>query len=286
MSTWGEPMARSSCPGRPAGVHGNPDPIARLIRNGYNSSMSTERRPAAKNDHRDQPAYGLAEATCYLKLPPATLRAWTLGRPYPTARGDGHFPPLIRPASHRPPLLSFSNLIEAHVLRALRTEHGVSVKAIREAARFAERTLQINRLLLSPDLRTKAGDIFLDRYGELINLSASGQLALRHVLEAHLKRVVWEGRLPIRLHPFVGGEGLDAGMPIAIDPRIAFGRRSWRAVVSQPPPSSTASTRANRSPTSPPTTISAGKRWSTPFSTSERLECCFLHRPRPRPAVP
>ncbi|OFW02107.1 MAG: hypothetical protein A3I61_03785 [Acidobacteria bacterium RIFCSPLOWO2_02_FULL_68_18] len=186
--------------------------------------MSTEGRFAAKNSHRDQPAYGLAEAARYLKLPPATLRAWTFGRPYPTASGEGHFPPLIRPASSRPPLLSFSNLIEAHVLRALRTEHGVSVKAVRDAARFAERKLQINRLLLSQELRTKAGDIFLDRYGELINLSASGQLAMRHVLDAHLRRVVWEHKLPIRLYPFVSGQPADATMPIAIDPRIAFGR--------------------------------------------------------------
>ena len=36
----------------------------------------------------------------------------------------------IRPASGRPPLLSFSNLIEAHILWALRMEHGVSVKAL------------------------------------------------------------------------------------------------------------------------------------------------------------
>lgn len=186
--------------------------------------MSTEGRSAAKNNHREQPAYGLTEASRYLKLPPATLRAWTFGRPYPTTSGEGHFPPLIRPASSRPPLLSFSNLIEAHVLRALRAEHGVSVKAVRDAARFAERKLQINRLLLSQELRTKAGDIFLDRYGELINLSASGQLAMRHVLDAHLRRVVWEHKLPIRLYPFVLGQPTDATMPIAIDPRIAFGR--------------------------------------------------------------
>jgi uncharacterized protein (DUF433 family) len=186
--------------------------------------MAIERRPAAKIDPRDQPAYGLVEAARYLRLPPATLRAWTFGRPYPTAKGESRFSPLIRPASKQPPLLSFSNLIEAHVLRALRTEHGVSVKAVREAARFAERKLQINRLLLSPELCTKAGDIFLDRYGQLINLSASGQLAMRQVLDAHLKRVEWEQKLPIRLYPFVLGEAVDADKPIAIDPRIAFGR--------------------------------------------------------------
>lgn len=186
--------------------------------------MPSVRRSAATNDPRDQPAYGLAEAARYLKLPVATLGAWTCGRQYPTAQGEGQFRPLIRPASRRPPLLSFSNLIEAHVLRALRTEHGVSVKALREAVCFAEQTLEIERLLLRPELRADAGRIFLDRYGELINLSASGQLAMRQVLNAHLKRITWDDRFPIRLHPFVLGDATDAGMPIAIDPRISFGR--------------------------------------------------------------
>jgi hypothetical protein len=126
--------------------------------------MPSGRRNTATNDPRHQPAYPLAEAARYLKLPPATLRAWTLGRPYPTTHGQSHFPPLIRPASGRPPLLSFSNLIEAHVLRALRADHGVSVKALRQALEFAEKKLGIERLLLRPELCSDAGQVFLDRY--------------------------------------------------------------------------------------------------------------------------
>ena len=56
---------------------------------------------AAKKDLRNEPAYPLTEAARYIKLPPATLRAWTFGRPYPTAQGSGHFRPIIRPASPR-----------------------------------------------------------------------------------------------------------------------------------------------------------------------------------------
>ena len=186
--------------------------------------MPSARRSAATNDPLNQPAYGLAEAARYLKLPSATLRAWTFGRQYPTTQGEGRFHPLIRPASKEPPLLSFSNLIEAHVLRALRTDHGVSVKEVRAAVRFAEHTLNIDRLLLRQELRADAGRIFLDRYGELINLSASGQLAMRQVLDAHLKRVTWNGEFPNRLYPFVMADAPDAHMPIAIDPTISFGR--------------------------------------------------------------
>jgi uncharacterized protein (DUF433 family) len=122
-------------------------------------------------------------------------------------------------------LLSFSNLIEAHVLRSLRTEHGVSVKALRKAVDLAERQLGIDRLLLRPELRTSAGKVFLDRYGELIELSASGQLAMRRLFDEHLKRVEWDSsKFPVRLFPFVSAAAPSEERPIVIDPRIAFGR--------------------------------------------------------------
>jgi uncharacterized protein (DUF433 family) len=186
--------------------------------------MSVRQENTAFSD-RDISAYALAEAARYTRLPAATLRSWVLGREYPTAEGGGRFPPLIRPASRRPPLLSFSNLIEAHVLRALRTEHGVSVKALRNALAYAEEALGIDRLLLSPELRSEAGRIFLDRYGELIELSASGQLAMRWIFEEHLRRVEWDSaNFPTRLYPFLFASSPSEERLIVIDPRISFGR--------------------------------------------------------------
>ena len=148
-----------------------------------------------------------------------------LGRRYPVASGDGHFRPLIRPASRQPALLSFWNLIEAHVLRSLRTEHGVSVQALRQALGYAEKRLQIRRLLLRKELCTDAGELFLERYSELIDLSASGQLAMRRVFKEHLKRVEWdEWMFPVRLFPFVSVGAAGPDHPIVIDPKISFGR--------------------------------------------------------------
>ena len=185
----------------------------------------TIRREKPFADDLDVAAYTLSEAARYVRLPAATLRAWALGRQYPTSVGGGCFPPLIRPASQQPPLLSFSNLIEAHVLRSLRTEHGVSVKALRSALAYAEKALHIERLLLRPELRADAGKVFLERYGELIELSASGQLAMRRLLEEHLKRVEWDAsKFPARLYPFVSPIAPSEERLIAIDPRIAFGR--------------------------------------------------------------
>src|SRR3990172_6227534 len=105
---------------------------------------------------------------------------------------SGRFQPLIHPPSRQPPVLSFWNLIEAHVLRALRTEHDVALRELRKAIKYAEQTLQIERLLLSKDLRTHAGSVFLDHYRKLIHLNASGQLAMRQIFEEHLKRVEWD----------------------------------------------------------------------------------------------
>ncbi len=60
-----------------------------------------------KTDIRNQPAYSVAEAARYLKVAPATLRSWVVGRPYPTGKGTAHSKAVIRPAKSPPPLLSF-----------------------------------------------------------------------------------------------------------------------------------------------------------------------------------
>lgn len=176
-------------------------------------------------DIRNQPAYGPAEAARYLRLPAATLRSWVVGRDYPKAGAHARFQPLIRPASQQPLQLSFWNLVEAHVLRALRTDHGVALAELRKAIDYAEKKLRLERLLLSPELRTHAGRVFLDRYAELIDLSASGQLAMRKMFEDHLQRVEWDRwKFPVRLYPYVGASQPAGERPIAIDPQIAFGR--------------------------------------------------------------
>jgi len=179
----------------------------------------------AIDDIRNQPAYGAAEAARYLRLPVATLRSWLVGRHYPKGDAQATFLPLIQPASRQPLQLSFYNLIEAHVLRALRTDHGVALAELRAAMDYAQRKENVERLLLSPELRTHAGQVFLDRYVELINLSASGQLAMRRLFADHLQRVEWdEWKFPVRLYPYTVAGGRAVERPIAIDPRVAFGR--------------------------------------------------------------
>lgn len=172
---------------------------------------------------RDRPAYTIAEAARYVRVPLATLRAWVAGRPYRTAGGPRRFEPLIA-TPDRGSSLSFSNLIEAHVLKALRGEHGVQMRAVRQAIQYAEQTLAVTRLLLRPELMTTGGDLVIEHYGELLNLTNSGQMAIKTVLHAYVRRIDRDPMgFPVRLHPIVDADR-DGIRHIALDPRLAFGR--------------------------------------------------------------
>ena len=163
-------------------------------------------------DIRDAPAYGISEAARFIRIPRATLAYWT----------GGPNPLIGSPRSGGP--LSFNNLVEAHVLRALRKVHGARMANVRSALLYAEEQLGISRLLLHDELLTSGGELFLEHLGQLINLSRSGQLALRKLLEDCLDRVERDDqRLPFRLYPELPRQSANA-RAIWINPRISFGR--------------------------------------------------------------
>ena len=175
-------------------------------------------------DPRELPAYTIAEASRYVDVPAATLRSWFSGRTYPRVDGRRSFRPVLAPADSRGHL-SFRNLVEAHVLRALRTRHGIRIKTVREALKVAEDRLGIDHLLYRNNaLLVGERSLFLEYYGELLHLDASEQIAMRRVLEAFLDRVERDERqIPVRLYPFVHGAD-SRRRPVVIDPRVSFGR--------------------------------------------------------------
>jgi uncharacterized protein (DUF433 family) len=179
----------------------------------------------ARRDPREKPRYTLSEAAAYLRISPTTLRSWVVGRPYPTSGGSRYFEPLIASPVADDRRLSFSNLVEAHVLRALRTRHQVPMSAVRTALDYAQSRFKIKRLLLSDELRAGAGAVFLERLDQLIDLGRSGQLVLKESLQAHLQRIERDIRkAPSRLFPVLTARGLHGPKIVVIDPRISFGR--------------------------------------------------------------
>jgi uncharacterized protein (DUF433 family) len=172
----------------------------------------------AGRDPSELPLYRVRDAARYLSIPPATLRAWVFGQ-------SGFSAVLERPDPHKP-WLSFFNLVEAHVLDALRREHKISLQKVRNALSYLARKMPTPHPLADPAFTTNGLSLFLDRYGELINLSREGQLGMRSVLEAHLKRIDRDpaGGMPLRLFPFTRRKTADEPKMIVIDPRVAFGR--------------------------------------------------------------
>lgn len=172
------------------------------------------------NDPRDTAAYTITEAARYLRIPAATLRTWVVHTSEMSRLNRCSHLPLINAPEYDPIRISFNNVVEAYVLRALRTRHGVSIGAARQAIDEAEHNLGMNRLLLCPELRTNAGELFLDMYSTLINLSKASQLGIRLVLHQYLERIeVDEVNRPARLFPSSGTDKV-----IVLDPWVAFGR--------------------------------------------------------------
>lgn len=176
-----------------------------------------------RHDARDLPNYGLLEAARYLRLPVATLRSWVRGRSYPKVQGEGWFRPLIIPACDRPLLLSFTNLAEAHVLSAIRREHEIRLDRVRPALEYVRKSLGVARPLAHQVFLTDGLDLFVQKFEETINVSRSGQRALREIVEAYLRRIERdETGLAVRLYPFAR-LSLDAPKVVVIDPRRGFG---------------------------------------------------------------
>lgn len=181
--------------------------------------------PPAGYDPLERPRYGLAQAARYVRISPSTLRSWVVGRPYPTSGGSRYFEPLITRPDPGDPRLSFSNLVEVHVLRSLRTWHQVPMSALRTALDYAESDFRIKRLLLSEELRAAAGTVFIERLDQLIDLGRSGQIDIRELLQAHVQRIDRSIHgLPLRLYPVVPVMGLHGPKIVGIDPTISFGR--------------------------------------------------------------
>lgn len=181
---------------------------------------------SARPDPREVPAYSLAEAAYYLGVPAATLRSWVAGRMYSTAKGDRQFRPIIEPADPKRLRLSFVNLVEAHVLSALRREHkNIRLPKIRDAIAYLRTKLHSRRPLAEQNFETDGLDLFVRKYGELINVTREGQLAMEDVLRLFLKRIARDSKgAPVRLYLFTRRGEVDEPHAVAVDPTISFGR--------------------------------------------------------------
>ena len=181
---------------------------------------------AVRRNIYEAPAYKISEAALYLRLPDTTLRSWVVGRYYPVAHERRRFQPIIAIANPTGGFLSFNNLVEAHVLGAIRRKHKIKLNKVRDAVQYLRKHFGSKHPLIELQFETDGINLFVEMIGKLVNVSSEGQIAMRKVLELHLRRIERDPKgLPIRLYPFTRSElEPESSGIVVIDPAVSFGR--------------------------------------------------------------
>jgi len=172
----------------------------------------------SSQDAREIPAYPVGEAAHYLRVPKSTLRAWFVGQ--------GSFRAIVVPAQTSPLALSFSNLIEAYVLAAFRRRYEISLPSVRKALNYLVRTFGSKRPLLEEDFAVHGVELFVERFGVVINVTQQGQVEIPELIRAYLSRIERDSAgLPRKLYIFTRGKASpDEPRTITVNPEVAFGR--------------------------------------------------------------
>lgn len=163
------------------------------------------------------PIYGTVEVARYLRVPYQTLRYWLLG--------SRSVPPLVSLARQQPPRLSFMNLLECHMLSAMRALYNLRIPKVRRALTTAKNIFPSQHPLVDLDFETDNVDLFVKRLPhELINLSRGGQLAIEEVLKIHLQRIERDPTGLFSFFPFVETKSSAEPKIIVMNPAVAFGK--------------------------------------------------------------
>jgi uncharacterized protein (DUF433 family) len=122
---------------------------------------------------------------------------------------------------------SFFNLVEAHVLAALRREYKLPLQTIRRGIAYVNRTIEGPHPLATKRFATDRRDLFLlDQSGtNLVTVTRGGQTAFHEVLAPYLRRIDHDSSgLAARFYPFTRSTGPSQPKVLVMDPRIRFGQ--------------------------------------------------------------
>jgi uncharacterized protein (DUF433 family) len=153
-------------------------------------------------DPREVPLYWLSDVAMFTGVPESTVKRWA-GQSA-SAKPLIHPPPAELQQRTSEARLSFSNLLETHILDAIR-KRDIPTARIRLGLEYlhkqdpkARHPLLTYKLYSAPGTR----DMFIRTLeGDALNVSRQGQRGLAGVLEEHLKRIEWGPTGPIRLMP-------------------------------------------------------------------------------------
>ena len=177
-------------------------------------------------DPREIALYSIPRASRYLKIPQRTIRNWVSGWKYQTESGERFLGPVIKLPKPDVPILSFMNLVEAHVLGGMRRLENVSFRKVRMGLGFLEKQFPSPHPLADRLFETDGVNIFIRELDGLINISENGQVEMKEVVSRYLRRIDRNVNAGvIRLYPFLKKEpSYDEPKRVMIDPLISFGR--------------------------------------------------------------
>lgn len=169
-----------------------------------------------KYDSAELPMYGLSEAALYLRVPIKTLEYWTIGR--------GRTRPLVKAAGRHPRALSFMNLLDCHMLAAMRTLFDLRLPKIRKAVAYLASHSQFRHPLIEEPLYTNRVDVLIKEMDRLVNISRGGQFVIPEIVGVHLARIERDPKGLFKFFPFVRERSAGEPKFIVIDPAIGFGK--------------------------------------------------------------
>jgi uncharacterized protein (DUF433 family) len=179
----------------------------------------------AVHDLREAPVYSAMEAARYLRLPPSTVRAWSFGQRYRWKGEMRPFEPVIAAADRRGRRLSFINLVELFVLSAIRRKYDLALPQVRRAVNYLKRKFPSPHPLADHDFQTNRVDLFVEKFGEILNISREGQIEIKELLRSHLECVERDTRgIPSKLYLLPHRQVESKRGTVVIDPRLSFGR--------------------------------------------------------------
>jgi uncharacterized protein (DUF433 family) len=170
------------------------------------------------------PAYTFADAAHLVRIPRSTVRAWCRGQGLPSDGGKRTFEPVIVSDDPTGSHVSFRNLVEIHVLVAIRRQYRISLQNTRRAVTFMREHLGGDHPLASHRMLTDGKDLLVREGSQLLNVSRSGQVEM-DIVSAFLDRIEFDRRgALLRLYPFTTSSFAEAARVVVVDPRVQFGR--------------------------------------------------------------
>ena len=170
------------------------------------------------NDRLELPMYGLAEASLYLRLSVKTLEYWAFGK--------GNAKPLIKTAGNHPRSLSFMNLLECHMLAAMRKIYDLKISKIRRAIADLSSQNGYKHPLVEKPLFTDHVDVLLKELDSIVNISRKnkqGQYVIPEIVSIHLERIEYDDQT-FKFYPFVRERTAQEPKFILMNPNVGFGK--------------------------------------------------------------